>query len=107
MDEFTITPKQQAALDWLRRELLHHHGLGRIGRAHEYEYKRWDVRPVGHKLSLVAEIGRIGDEGTYAQLLARDRRHILIGVRGGLQLLNAKNKARARGRRVVWELTDY
>ncbi len=107
MSAIQMTAKQQETLAWLRHALMYHHGGGRTGRTHEYEYKRWDVSQVGRNVSLVAEIGLVGDEGTAAALLARDYRHIFIGPRGGLHLANARNKARARGHRVVWELTAY
>ncbi len=106
-EPLTMTDKQRETLGWLRRKLMFHHGGGRLGHTCQYEYKCWELRQVGRKLSLVAEIGRVNDEGTAAALFARDRRHIWIGPRGGLELANAKNKRRARGKHVVYELTTY
>ena len=42
--------------------------------------------------------GMVDDEGTLAQAFCRDYRHIMIGERGGLELMNAKKKSESRGR---------
>jgi len=53
---------------------------------------------------LLVVTGLIGSDGTMAEVFTWDRRHIAIGPRGGLHLMNARLK-NVRGRRVFWELT--
>ena len=53
-----------------------------------------------HKVfgSLSIRVGIVDDEGTLAQAFCRDYRHIHIGERGGLELMNAKKKSKSCGR---------
>lgn len=101
-----LTQAQQKALHWLKRELMYHQAGGRIGTQDRYEFKQWDVTvlPTGTAF-LVSEIGLKGDEGTAASIFCRDHRHIAIGPRGGMRLVNARHPSRARGCRVTWALT--
>lgn len=101
-----MNERQERALTWLRSAIMNHDGRANDP---DYEYKRFEVteHPECHCVSLVTVVGLKGDEGTMAQIFARTHRHIWIGKRGGLKLLNAKHKSRAQGNRVVWELTDY
>lgn len=54
-----------------------------------HEGSRWSY--------VTIEIGRIGDEGTLLAAIGRDYRHIAIGERGGLSLLNSKFTKKATG----------
>lgn len=109
-----MTHKQEQAIKWLREEIFvndsnHHDG---------YEYKQFDVTELdwGNKIQVISDVGLVGDENTLACIFARTRRHILIGPRGGLVLLNTaryskrQNRmvpaAHATGQRVAWALTS-
>lgn len=50
----------------------------------EYEIKKWEVNENDYFVSLILEYGMKGDEGTLAELFARDRAHLFIGKRGGV-----------------------
>jgi len=76
---------QKRKLEWLKKEILLHDGNHREG----YEYKRWEVSDEGPFVALLSEVGMVGDEETMASVLCRTRRHIFIGPRGGLKLVNA------------------
>lgn len=62
--------------------------------ASTYEFKRLDVHPLSYsnsgKIFVSMELGLIGDEGSYAQLLARENRYFYLGVRGGFATYQAK-----------------
>lgn len=49
-----------------------------------YEFKRFDVEDCGSFLSVVVETGMMNDEGTLAEVFARDRAHLFVGRRGGI-----------------------
>lgn len=117
--DFSKTPEgrtasQETALEWLKGEILQHDGHGRTEGT--YEYKTWDLINEGHYLLLTTEVGRKGDEGTMGAVLARTRRLIRIGRRGGLRLVNTgvwsekkdrmvRSAKQARGPSVTWALT--
>ncbi len=95
--------RQQETIEYLRREILLHDGLGKAHVA-GYEYKEFEVRESESGLVFVSTVvGRKGDEGTLATLV-RTRRHIAIGPKGGMQLLNGTR--RVRGRKVTWWTTE-
>ena len=52
-----------------------------------YEIKEWTVCDLGPCLSVVAETGCLNDEGTAAEVYARDRAQIFIGRRGAMYFL--------------------
>ena len=72
-----MTKSQEKALARIR-ESVEAWGDGR------YEIKRWEVEDHGSFLSLVVQTGMPDDEGTAAEMFARDRAHIFIGPRGGI-----------------------
>ncbi len=49
-----------------------------------YEVKEWKVSECEYFVDVVVEMGLTGDEGTLAELIARDRAHLFIGKRGGI-----------------------
>lgn len=57
----------------------------------EYEIKRYEVDDCEYFISVVIETGIIGDEGTLASVLCRDRVHLFIGKRGGITYPCYKN----------------
>ena len=75
----------------------------------EYEFKKFEVEQhqwanvitptkLNTMVYVIAETGRKGDEGTMAAVYARNYRVFAIGRCGGVKLVNAKTKARSRGR---------
>lgn len=88
-----MTKSQQKTLEKLKAAIFHHDGFGDIGRGHEYEFKAWKVTESTSSSKLVfvlSVVGRKGDEGSMAAFFGRTRRHISIGPRGGITLLNPK-----------------
>lgn len=96
---------QTQAVEMLRREILKHDGLQQV--SDDYEYKRFEINEdndVG--LVFVSTLVWLRDSdkdhwGTH--------RHICIGRRGGLTLLNPRNKDRhghkIQGYKVVYWTT--
>lgn len=107
-NDLNANAKEQKAIEWLHERIMYHQGGGRIGTTDQYEYKQWNIERIHSKaISLIVEVGQKGDEGTMAEVFARDRRHIFIGPRGGMRLVNAKNKRKARGVAVPYAQTAY
>jgi len=86
-----MTAKQRRVVEKLRYDILHHDGLG-AQFVENHEYKRFDVEVKHGQVYLLTEVGRKNDEGTAAAILCRTRRHIAIGPRGALKLLNPKRE---------------
>ena len=108
-----MNAKQKARVEWLRQEIIKYDGNHTTG----YEYKRFEVVEENGYVFVVSEVGLKNDEGTYACILCRERRHIAIGKRGGMKLLNTGRysksekdivpaKTKATGKSVVWALTS-
>lgn len=91
-----MNDRQAAVVKRLQKAVLHHDGLGESFGG-EYEYKRFEVSESEGLVFVNSEVGRVDDEATLAAILCRKHRHFAIGPRGGVELLNAKNKHRARG----------
>lgn len=92
-----LNSKQQAAADRIRERILD----ARYGHTKDsYEIKRFEIhqRADLQMAFLVVETGLKNDEGTAASILCRDYRHILLGVKGGVELLNPKRKGRTINR---------
>lgn len=99
-----MTEKQAKTVEWLRKEIIRHDGYGK--HADKYEYKTFEVEEIGYGIVTVySVVGLKGDEGTMAAILCRTTRHIAIGPRGGMKLLNSR-KGTVTGRKVTWALTN-
>lgn len=46
---------------------------------------------------ITVEYGMPKDKGTYAEIFCRDRHHVVIRSRGGIELLNARRKSWSHG----------
>jgi hypothetical protein len=68
--------------------------------AHEIKHLEFTPFTVGNGIFVLLTVGRIGDEGTYAELFGRDTYHLCIGPRGGLSAVdkNAKKRSWVKGR---------
>lgn len=80
--------KQEQIIERLKTAILLHDGLGQT-HVDRYEYKKFEVEEKYNLVFLLTEVGSKTDEGTWASLLCRTRRHILVGKKGGVRLLNA------------------
>lgn len=104
----TLTKQQGEALNYLADEILEHDGLG-PRHMDDYEYKSFEIRidevewRKAPMVFLRTEVGRKGDEGTMGELLGRTRRHIMVGPRGRMELLNGT--AKVSGRKVTYWTT--
>ena len=76
-----MTQSQDRIVKRIRRDAeTMHTNLG-------YEIKEWEVKEnEWGTVSIYFEIGLIGDEGTLAEYLGRDKLQIFIGPRGGTKI---------------------
>lgn len=107
---------QKKAIEWVRQEIekLEITRMSRYGS--EYEFKRFEITEQDGYVFVISETGLVGDEGTMASIFARTKRHIMVGKRGRLRLLNAGKylsgqkkivdaKTPVRGKHVAYALT--
>jgi hypothetical protein len=74
---------QERKIEQIKAAMLENASLGGLSNV---EIKQLEVSENGHFVSLVIEVGRVGDEDTMASIYCRDRRQVFIGKRGGVQL---------------------
>lgn len=90
-----VTDRQVDMARKLVQRIFKHDSYGNPFR---YEFKKLELKASDHgALYLVTEVGGRRDEGTVASILCRNRRHIAIGKRGGVTLINAKEKRHTHG----------
>ena len=77
-----MTKAQQNKINMIRNLAENLHGEY----SKNYEIKQWEVEEYETFLSLVVEVGMIGDENTYASIYCRDRLHVFIGKKGGVTI---------------------
>lgn len=74
---------QERAVEMIRTGMMEEfdlsHGAGR------YELKQFVVHEHETFVSVVAEVGMVGDEGKWSEIFCRNRVHIFIGKRGGMK----------------------
>ena len=75
-----MTNSQRNKINMIRSQAVNLHG----DFSKNYEIKQWEVEEYETFVSLVVEVGMIGDENTYASIYCRDRLHVFIGKRGGV-----------------------
>ena len=76
-----ITKSQEKAIARIKRDFETLHGHCQ----ESYELKKFDHEFLSEEvaiISLIGEMGLIGDEGTMAQVFGRDRIHVFISPRG-------------------------
>lgn len=71
------------------------------------EIKKFEVKELEYgSVSLIAEVGSVGDEGTCAEILCRERIHVFIGKNGAITYypFSIKNGTTSRrlGRRSLY-----
>lgn len=91
-----MTESQAKALCKILREL----GTFNIGG--NCEIKEYEVEDYKQFISVVAEVGMVGDEGTLASLLCRYRVHLFVGKRGGITY----SATSRNGKRVTRQLSQ-
>lgn len=62
----------------------------------DVEVKQEETKHLGGRTYYVLEVGMVADDGTYAAIFCRDYRHLVVGPRGGVTLLNAKRRKDTR-----------
>ena len=77
-----MTNSQQNKINMIRNQAKNLHGEY----SKNYEIKQWEIEEYDNFISLVVEVGMIGDENTYASIYARDRLHVFIGKKGGVTI---------------------
>jgi len=96
-----MTKSQAEMLEYLKTAILKHDGLNRPD---EYCYGCFEVKEHKYFVSLVTVVGR-KDWSEYTMTIFGVRRHIIIGKRGGMKLMNAKD-GKVTGMDVVWRQTN-
>lgn len=65
------------------------------------EIKKFEVEELEWgSVSLIAEVGGVGDEGTYAAIMCRERIHVFIGKNGAITYYPFSIKSGAKSRRL-------
>lgn len=77
-----MTKQQEMKVNMIKRQAENLHGKFSTN----YEIKEWRVEENEFFVSLVVEVGMIGDEGTLASIFGRDRLQVFIGKRGGAKI---------------------
>lgn len=71
--------------------------LNLVGHPENKEIKTKDIEELeGGIVSVVIEVGRIGDEGTLAAVFCRQSAHIFIGPRGGCSTYTRSRKDKGK-----------
>ena len=71
-----------------------------VGHPETKEIKEKKIEDLGHCISMVIEVGQIGDEGTMAAIFCRQRAHIFIGKKGGC---STYTNSRRDGKLITYE----
>lgn len=74
-----MTKEQERSIKLIERKAMDILFYGK-----DYEFKKFEVEENEYFVSLVFEVGAIGDEGTLAAVFCRDYGHVWIGKRGGI-----------------------
>ena len=77
-----MTDSQRNKINMIRKQAVNLHG----DFSKNYEIKQWEIEEFETFVSLIVEVGLIGDENTYASIYGRDRLHVFIGKKGGVTL---------------------
>jgi len=99
--ELNLSAKQQQRVDDLILMFLKYHSYGK---ASDYEIKEWKIQPLHDEdeeaqkrykmFSISISVGRVGDEGTYGELIGRDRKHFIMGKNGRLSWYRQKRRGK-------------
>ena len=98
-----MTREQERVINQVRNYMLTRYGK-REGDL-RYEMKQEQIEDIGYGVvSVVFETGMINDEGTWAEIICRDRVHLFIGKKGGVRTYVKARSGANKGKTV--EYTD-
>ena len=86
-----MTKAQERSIEMLRKKAMSELFFGG---AEKYEFKQFEVKEYEGYLSLTIETGLKGDEGTMAEICARDYCFLFVGDRGGVTWYSRKGTKR-------------
>ena len=100
-----MTQAQKRRIESIRKDLEYEFFNGHKNP----EIKKFEVQELEFgSVSLIAEVGGVGDEGTYAEILCRERIHVFIGKNGAITYFpfSIKNGTtpRSLGRRSIYHV---
>ena len=96
-----MTKKQEQIIERIRQEVLKDFCHNNDSK---YEIKTWEVEENKYFVSLYVVCGLKDDEGTLAEVFARDRIHVFIGPRGGIKYPTDKNTTKRLTSLNLWEV---
>ena len=100
-----ITKKQKEVLEKIRRIAVRTVTGDKY--ENESEIKKFDVQTNEYSTSVVVTVGRKNDEGTMAEVLARDTAMIFIGKNGGMKHMAWKDTKLRRTKYLSQAFYDY
>lgn len=90
-----IRPAQEHMLSLVINQYFERNSFTKDDGKNDYEFKQINLSVHSGFVSVWMQVGRIGDEGTLASIICRDKVHCFIGVRGALK---AKGKVTSKSR---------
>lgn len=78
--------------------------IGLVGHPETKEIKEEKIEELNHgQVLMVIEVGNIGDEGTMASIICRDRDHVFIGPKGGCYTYSKARSGKNKGKFVRYD----
>lgn len=103
-----MTPAQERTIERLKERIIESKSCGK---PELYEFKEISIKDADYFVSFVTEYGRKSDEGTVAAIMCRDRRHFIIGTKGGVKLVglsaNMKSSTPPKTIRGVFKCVNF
>lgn len=95
-----MTNSQKEKIEILKSNFFKFHCFGD---ENNYEIKRCDIDDEFSKsfVSMVIVVGMKNDEGTYAEIIARDRAHYFIGKRGAVSIPKNSSKQQKKTLKIL------
>ena len=84
---------QEKTIEAIKEAMLKKESLGGLANV---EVKYSHVEDAKSFTSFVLEVGRVGDEGTMAEVFCRDRRHFFVGKKGGVSLVSVDKSGKLK-----------
>lgn len=95
-----LTPSQEKALRRIWRAAWDRASNGGLT---DVEVKEFNLKPIGSgpylTVSVVLELGRVGDENTAASVFCRTRGHFFVGSHGGIRVAGVGYSSDFEGKR--------
>ena len=94
-----MTKQQERRIEEIREIMLN-----LVGYRETKEIKEETIEELFYgAVSMVIEVGTIGDEGTMAEIYCRDRAHVFIGPRGGCYTFSKARSGANKGHMVRYD----